>query len=94
MSTGTREDQLEASVKFLASELREVKKQVEMHTHHIGQLTRAVRTINEWIQADTKESALQEEVDDLKLSLNEIQAKSHRKFPASGEKGPIPDIGD
>lgn len=40
------------------------------------------------------ERNLAAEVDDLKLRLNEIQAKSHRKFPASGEKGPIHDIGD
>ena len=88
MSAATKEEQLEQSIQFLASEIREVKKKVEIHTHNIEQLVRAVRTINEWIQTDTKESVLQEEVDNIKLRLNEIQAKSHRKFPASGEKGP------
>ena len=132
MSAATKEEQLEQSIQFLASEIREVKKKVEIHTHNIEQLVRAVRTINEWQDADTKhdearikieeircqrdevvdeelnviknristiesktiplpfqfERDLAAEVDDLKLRLNEIQAKSHRKFPASGEKGP------
>jgi len=90
MSAATKEEQLEQSIQFLASEMREVKKKVEIHTHNIEQLKRAVIATNELLT----DVALRTEVDDLKLRLNEIQAKSHRKFPASGEKGPIHDIGD
>lgn len=124
MSHATKEEQLEQSIQFLASEMREVKKKVEMHTHNIEQLRRIIVTINEWMQRDTSIADLQRdvdevreqrhevineelhviknrlstiesktiplpfqferdlaaEVDELKLRVNEIQAKSHRKF--------------
>ena len=85
MSTGTREDQLEASVKFLASELREVKKQVEMHTHHIEQIRRAVVSLNELMKKSEEINQLLEDIDGMKMRLNEIQAKEHRKFAGGGE---------
>jgi predicted ribosome quality control (RQC) complex YloA/Tae2 family protein len=124
MSHATKEEQLEQSIQFLASEMREVKKKVEIHIHNIEQLKRAIISINEWQAADTKhdvakrkieeircqrdeiideelkviknrlstiesktiplpfqfERDLAAEVDELKLRVNEIQAKSHRKF--------------
>lgn len=129
MSAATKEEQLEQAIQFLASEMREVKKQIEIHTHNIEQLRRAIVTINEWMQKDATVADLQKEadeireqrhevineelevikhristiesktiplpfqferdlaaeVDDLKLRLNEIQAKTHRKFAGSGE---------
>ena len=124
MSHATKEEQLEQSIQFLASEMREVKKKVEIHTHNIEQLKRAIISINEWQAADTKHDVAQRnieeircerdkiideelkvikkrietiesktiplpfqferdlatEVDELKLRVNEIQEKSHRKF--------------
>ena len=80
MSEATKEEQMEQAIQFLASEMRETKKVVEQHTHHIEQLRRAVVAINEWMKKADEVDALQKEVDDLKLRLNEIQAKSHRKF--------------
>ena len=124
MSHATKEQQLEQTIQFLASEMREVKKKVEIHIHNIEQLKRAIISINEWQAADTKHDVAQRkieeircqrdeiideelnviknristiesktiplpfqferdlaaEVDELKLRVNEIQAKSHRKF--------------
>lgn len=85
MSEATFEEQTKQAVQFLAAELREMKKSVEQHTHHIEQLARAVRDINNNLLPQ-KLAELQEDVDGLKLRLNEIQAKSHRKFAGSGEK--------
>jgi predicted RNase H-like nuclease (RuvC/YqgF family) len=89
MSAATKEQELEQAIQFLASEMREVKKTVEQHTHHIEQLRRSVVATNELLT----DVALQAEVDELKLRVNEIQAKSHRKFRGTA-KGPIHDIGD
>lgn len=66
----------EKQISFLASELRMLKKQVDVHTHNIGQIVREVRRLNEKNWSD--------EIDDLKMRLNEIQAKPHRKFAGSG----------
>ena len=62
----------EAKIAFLATEIRMLKKQVDVHSHNIGQIVREVRRLNEQNWAD--------EIDDLKMRLNEIQAKPHRKF--------------
>jgi uncharacterized protein with von Willebrand factor type A (vWA) domain len=65
-------------IAFLANELRVLKKQVEVHTHNIAQIVREVRRLNEQNWAN--------EIDDLKMRLNEIQAKPHRKFAGRGEE--------
>jgi hypothetical protein len=92
MSEATFEEQTKQAIQFLAAELREVKKVVEQHTHHIEQLRRGVVALNELMKKTEEVTELQKEVDDLKLRLNEIQAKSHRKFDGmfvrGGDEGP------
>ena len=76
-------------IDFIAREIRELKKLTERHTHNIEQLRRAVVTINEIVNKDEHIKELEQEIDELKLRLNDIQAKTHRKF--SGGESPLPD---
>jgi hypothetical protein len=75
----------EQKTAFLARELRMLKKQVEIHSHNIAQIVREVRRLNEQNWAN--------EIDDLKIRLNEIQAKPHRKFAGGGENKTDVEIG-
>ena len=87
-------------IDFIAREIRELKKLTERHTHNIEQLRRAVVALNEINKKNDQIRELLDEIDDLRIRLNEIQAKTHRKFSGGETKKdvvintPLPDAGE
>ena len=81
----TFEDQeIHAKLNFVAHELGALKERWAVHAHNIAQIVRELQRIN-GLDLQGQINGLEEKIDDLKIRMNEIQAKSHRKFAGGGE---------